>query len=489
MLILASDGGTDDLYTHLQALQRYYVHSKPNVDAFFYKADPTLEKDYDISGDTIYVKTIEQYPKLWKKFWLLLKALEDRLDNYDYICRPNLSTFIVMDRYLKHVQTLPRKNCCSGITHYGGQPIPFPAGYLFTITPDIAKHCIYNTIIEDNEGIDDRCLGHILHSLNIPIIQTKAASVQNHSHTEAALMNQMDDEDIFMVRIRNFHDVFPFGKDLPTRLNDDLKMHSLLLKRFYGITYSLTPELDINAFLTKDSIDTLNGGYTDVDPFPHIVIDNFLQPDFLEKVLLEVKRLDTTNANYSKTTKPNALEYNKFAFTSDLGPNTSELFKILNSKQFIGSIESLTNIKDIICNDLTLAGAGVHRIKKDGYLSIHTDFNTYVNRDYGKLDRRINILIYLNPDWEEAYKGHIWLCNRSEPVKKVLPILNRCVIFNTTSKSFHGHPERLCTPSDDIYRDSIACYYYTKNTNDPLDFEGNTQHDCALIFNNFPYDF
>lgn len=50
--------------------------------------------------------------------------------------------------------------------------------------------------------------------------------------------------------------------------------------------------------------------------------------------------------------------------------------------------------------------------------------------------------------------------------------MNRCVIFNTSNKSVHGHPEKLNAPID---RQSIAVYYYTKSNGD-LDFEGNTPH-------------
>lgn len=240
--------------------------------------------------------------------------------------------------------------------------------------------------------------------------------------------------------------------------------------------------------IREESIAELNKGYVETYPFPHIIIDNFLKDDELNGIVDELKQLDSNDAYYKATFKPNALEYNKFAFKDNFPPKIDRLFKELVSDSFVESIEKLTGITSIIRNDLTLAGAGVHRIHNDGYLAVHTDFNTYRHSTYGKLDRRINILIYLNPKWEEEYKGHLWLCNDKEPIKKVLPILNRCVIFNTTSKSFHGHPERLRLP-DGIKRESIACYYYTKNVNDPFDFEGLPQHESAKIYSQFNYDF
>ena len=240
--------------------------------------------------------------------------------------------------------------------------------------------------------------------------------------------------------------------------------------------------------IREENISILKNGYTETYPFPHIVIDNFLEEEYLKKVLEEVRALDSKDAYYKATNKPNQLEFNKFAFKNDLGKYTTELFEHMVSDEFVTAIENLTGIQGIIRNDMSLAGAGIHRIHKGGYLAVHTDFNTYTHPVKGKLDRRINLLLYLNPEWLESFKGHLWLCNSKEPVKKILPILNRCVIFNTTSQSFHGHPERLNVPNYSIYRESLALYYYTQNTNDPLDFEGRSQHPHALTYRQFPYD-
>jgi len=39
-------------------------------------------------------------------------------------------------------------------------------------------------------------------------------------------------------------------------------------------------------------------------------------------------------------------------------------------------------------------------------------------------------------------------------------VFNRCVIFNTTDFSFHGHPDPLTCPEGRT-RKSLAMYYYT----------------------------
>ena len=78
-------------------------------------------------------------------------------------------------------------------------------------------------------------------------------------------------------------------------------------------------------------------------------------------------------------------------------------------------------------------------------------------------------MLYLTPNWQEEWGGNLelWDTDMSSKIKDVLPIQNRAVIFNTTTKSFHGHPHPLQCPND-IYRYSIALYYFTIEPPDDL---------------------
>lgn len=216
------------------------------------------------------------------------------------------------------------------------------------------------------------------------------------------------------------------------------------------------------------------------NPFPHCVIDNFLNIDIANKLHEDINSLNLKDANSKFINKKSLYEYNKFGFNNieDFPLSLKNIFSYLNSKEFIQKMENLTGISDLIYGDFKLEGAGVHIIKNHGFLNMHTDFNSYNHPKYGKLDRRINLLIYMNKDWKSEYKGDLIMYNPDNisEVKRYQPIFNRCVIFNTTNKSIHGHPEPLCVDKEDIYRKSIAIYYYTKNTNRSVDFEGDTIH-------------
>jgi len=78
------------------------------------------------------------------------------------------------------------------------------------------------------------------------------------------------------------------------------------------------------------------------------------------------------------------------------------------------------------------------------------------------LRRRMNVIIYLNRDWQEEYNGalELWSRDMTHAVKRITPLWNRCVIFNTDADSWHGHPDPLAAP-EGVFRRSVALYYYT----------------------------
>ena len=210
-----------------------------------------------------------------------------------------------------------------------------------------------------------------------------------------------------------------------------------------------------------NTLNLINVKY-DTYPFPHTIIDNFINTDKVKDILLNINNLDDNKADAKFIDNNSPYEYNKYAFNKNYGETLKKLFIELNSVEFISILEKITGITNLITNDIELQGAGIHRIKNGGYLKLHTDFNSYYK--FGvKLDRRINLLIYMNPDWKPEYNGSLCLCDKDKNicVKQILPILNRCVIFNTSSKSVHGHPIPLSVPNN-IKRQSIAVYYYIK---------------------------
>ena len=149
----------------------------------------------------------------------------------------------------------------------------------------------------------------------------------------------------------------------------------------------------------------------------------------------------------------------------------------LNSRPMLHFLEVLTGIQGVL-GDPYYEGGGLHQIRPGGVLQVHADFSYHKKV---RLDRRINVLIYLNKDWKEEYGGHFELWNRdlTRAEQRILPIFNRCAIFSTTSSSYHGHPQPLTCPPDRT-RKSIATYYYSNGR--PEEAEGlTTVHPVAFV--------
>lgn len=197
--------------------------------------------------------------------------------------------------------------------------------------------------------------------------------------------------------------------------------------------------------------------YQSAKPFPYIYFDDFFPGDFLAKVADEFPE-----AGDESWQKFNRAAEKKLASIgdADLGPHTRALISIMNSGFFIEFIEKLTGI-DGLLPDPHLTGGGMHQIMRGGKLSLHIDFNKYERKN---LERRLNILVYLNKDWDETYGGHLELWDKevANAEARILPIFNRLALFSTNEISWHGHPDPLNCPENRSRR-SVALYYYSVN--------------------------
>jgi 2OG-Fe(II) oxygenase superfamily len=201
--------------------------------------------------------------------------------------------------------------------------------------------------------------------------------------------------------------------------------------------------------------DALKAEFASAEPFHHFITEDALPPEVLEGVIDEFPAPE--QAEWQEFEQATEIKL-ALADPTQMGPATRHLLAELNSQPFIEFLEHVTGIDGLI-PDPHLVGGGLHQIRPGGFLKVHADFNRHKRL---KLDRRLNLLLYLNREWEESYGGHLELWDRtmSHCAKKVLPVFNRMVVFATTDYSYHGHPEPLSCPPDRARR-SIALYYYT----------------------------
>ena len=196
--------------------------------------------------------------------------------------------------------------------------------------------------------------------------------------------------------------------------------------------------------------------YAKADPFQHIVLDNILPDQLIDQILDDFPT--DARANDGVFNIGYGGEHKRQVMPDDCDRFSRELFRFFNSRPILQFLEGLTGI-DALLPDPYFAGGGYHEISRGGRLGVHADFRI---NDQLHVQRRLNMLIYLNRDWNEEWGGQLelWSRDMKQCVQRVFPVLNRCVVFNTEADTWHGHPDPLQTP-ENVTRKSIALYYYT----------------------------
>lgn len=226
-------------------------------------------------------------------------------------------------------------------------------------------------------------------------------------------------------------------------------------------------------YVNENNIKTAFESFHKAEPFHHCVIDNFFQNEVADILGKEFPSADSNvfNGNYF-----NQIEIKKTCNVWDRFPKTTySVFEFLNSLTFINFLKELTKIPNLYA-DYGLHGGGWHLHPPGGKLNVHLDYNIHPKLE---LQRKFNLLVYLNPRWEVSWGGQLgfWKGDNVQPtnlVKTIEPKFNRAVIFDTTQNSWHGLEIPNTFPSNES-RNSLALYYLTEPSSDT------TQRNRALF--------
>ncbi|MFO0723055.1 MAG: 2OG-Fe(II) oxygenase [Myxococcota bacterium] len=189
-----------------------------------------------------------------------------------------------------------------------------------------------------------------------------------------------------------------------------------------------------------------------------MVLENFLEPTFAAEVANSYPDFDTAQRmgfefrNVNENLKVQITDYAKFP------DPTKKLADALASPEFMAQLSEITGIKNLLW-DGGFVGGGMHQTGSRGLLDVHVDFNLIEDK---KLYRRLNLLLYLNDGWQEDWGGAVELWDPEVKVchKSLAPVLNRCLVFQTSEHSFHGVSQLTSPPG--TQRKSFAVYYYTE---------------------------
>jgi len=209
----------------------------------------------------------------------------------------------------------------------------------------------------------------------------------------------------------------------------------------------------------------LRNRYTSVidRPFDSISIDNLFRTELLKK------SLDFVKVPASEWVGPETAAHccrgkYRLPFSKWMLSKWSKAVRALVYDDiFIAFLEGLTGINGLIPmhideEQMQWAGSNIIRVESGGLLYVHNDFNMW-----NGLYRRVNVLLYLNEDWQASWGGHLelWGENNTRYDHRILPIFNRVTIFSVTDDAYHGHPLPLMTP-DGVYRYGLQIVYYTR---------------------------
>jgi Rps23 Pro-64 3,4-dihydroxylase Tpa1-like proline 4-hydroxylase len=194
-------------------------------------------------------------------------------------------------------------------------------------------------------------------------------------------------------------------------------------------------------------------------PFEHVVIDDFF-PEELANICLEnFPPLSDPSWHHSNDKNIEVKYRTTWESEFDIPEGIVDAVKILNSSMVLLAMSDLMGIEKII-PDSYYKGGGLNVTKRGGLLDVHVDGNYH---DATGLNRRLNAILYLNPNYQTEWGGEFGIYDETGDncVKKIEPLFNRLIIFNTHDKSFHGLPDPVNFPKNELRR-SIILYYYTK---------------------------
>ena len=193
-------------------------------------------------------------------------------------------------------------------------------------------------------------------------------------------------------------------------------------------------------------------------PFDHVVIDDFFETDFANALANEFP--DINSEIWHGYDNPLEVKFtnNIWNFFPE---KTYKLFSYLNSDAFLTYLSQNLLGGTKLYSDPGLNGGGWHVHKAGGKLNTHLDYSLHPKLS---LQRKLNIIIYMNPNWQKDWGGALgfWDNKNAECpgdlIKSVWSKFNRAVIFDTTQNSWHGLPDELKCPEEET-RKSLAAYF------------------------------
>jgi hypothetical protein len=217
------------------------------------------------------------------------------------------------------------------------------------------------------------------------------------------------------------------------------------------------PEI-LNLHLQSDK-ETLALEFRDADPFPHVVIPEFFAGEVAQRLLDDFPSFEE---RFARNEMGDVGRKAARRDVRDISGAYRELDNFLETPEFLNLMSEITGIPDLLY-DPDHHGGGTHENVDGATLYPHVDFNYHPKGWH----RRLNLIVYLSPEWEEEWGGTLELHSNpwdpsNDSVKTLPANFNQAVLFETSEHSWHGF-RRIQLPEDrrHLSRKSFAIYLYT----------------------------
>ena len=214
----------------------------------------------------------------------------------------------------------------------------------------------------------------------------------------------------------------------------------------------------LDAHVNSIDVAALRAAFARAHPTHFVCLEGFLRPDFAAAVASSYPSFEMARTMGREFRAVNETLKVQITDPARFPEPVVRLHQILSSPEWLDQVSEIAGIDKLIADE-QLTGGGMHLYGSGSHLDVHVDFNQIPDRG---LHRRLNILVFLNPAWPEAWGGEfeLWDPEVRHRLHAFAPTMNRCVIFQTSETSYHGVPKVRCPAA--LSRNSFAAYYYTE---------------------------